>query len=170
MGSSCKEIERILVDYADGDLSASESSQVAEHIAHCESCRGTLDALAKSLKLADVIWEDRLEQLKDVRVSISEKTRQIRWPRYAAIAACILLVVISAIVWRALSRPAEKEPTFAEMEQKIAEAGNAPRLLAAVELLLEFPEAENIVSQQYRYIIETYPQTPAAAKAKLRIQ
>jgi len=73
-------------------------------------------------------------------------------------------------VWRALVRPTEEEPTFAEIERKITESCSAARLLAAVDLLAKYPDAETIVKKQYSYIVETYPETPAAAKAKLRIE
>jgi hypothetical protein len=43
-------------------------------------------------------------------------------------------------------------------------------LLAAAELLSKYPEAENSVKQRYRHIVETYPETPAAAKARQKIQ
>jgi len=43
-------------------------------------------------------------------------------------------------------------------------------LLVATELLAEYRDDEAIVKQQYRYIVETYPETAAAAKAKLKIQ
>jgi hypothetical protein len=67
-------------------------------------------------------------------------------------------------------RPAKKEISFAEIERRITESGSAARLLAAAELLAEYPDAQSIVKEQYRYIVETYPETAAAAEAKLKIQ
>jgi len=170
MEKSCEYIKEMLVDYADGRLSPVESNEVATHLAKCENCRRMLDALRKSLELAGVIWQDGLAQTNAIRIPISRKTRKLRWLRYAAIAASILLVVAASVVWRVLLRPTEAEPTFAEIERKIIESGNAARLLAAAELLSKYPEAETIVKRQYQHIIETYPETSAAAKAKLRIQ
>lgn len=170
MQKSCKDIAEMLVDYADGQLSPSESSEVAEHLAKCENCRSILEALHTSLDLAGVIWEDGLAETEAIRISIPRKARKLRWPRYAAVAAGILLVVTTSIVWRTLMRPTKKEPTFAEIERKIADAGNAARLLAAAELLAKYPDAQIIAKRQYRYIVKTYPQTPAAAEAKLRIE
>ena len=170
MERSCEDIREMLVDYIDGQLSPSESYEVAEHVRKCEHCRETLKALQKSLELAGLIWEDGLEETKEIRIPILRKSQKIRWPRYAAIAAGILLVVTTSIVWRTLMRPAKKELSFAEIERKITEAGNAARLLAAAELLAEYPDAEAIVKQQYRYIVETYPETTAAAEVKLKIQ
>lgn len=170
MASSCKEVERMLVDYADGRLSADESSKVAAHLAKCEDCRRILAALQRSLELASVIWEDGLAETEAIRIPVPKKVRKFHWPGYAAIAAGILLVVAISGVWRVLLRPTEKEPTFAEIERRITESYSAARLLAAVDLLAGYPDAENIAERQYRYIVETYPQTPAAAEAKLRIK
>jgi anti-sigma factor RsiW len=170
MAGSCKEIERMLVDYADGRLSAGESRKVSAHLAKCEDCRRTLEALKRSLELAGVIWEDGLAETEAIRIPVPRKTTAPHWLKYAAIAAGILLVVAISGIWRALVGPTEKEPTFAEIERRITESYSAARLLAAVDLLAEYPDAENIADRQYRYIVETYPQTPAAAEAKLRIK
>jgi predicted anti-sigma-YlaC factor YlaD len=170
MEKTCEEIRERLVDYADGQLSPSEASEVAEHLEKCEGCRRTLQALQKSLELAGLIWEDGLAETKEIRAPIHGKVRKIRWPRYAAVAAGILLVVTTSIVWRASIKPTKKEISFAEIERKITESGSAARLLAAAELLAEYPDAQSIVKEQYRYIIQTYPETSAANKAKLKIK
>ena len=169
MEKFCENIEQMLVDYADGQLSPSKSSKVTEHLATCEHCRKMLNGLQKSLELAGVIWTDSLAETENVRIPAT-KTRKIHWFRYAAIAASILVVATTSIVWHILVRPTGSELTFAEIERKIAESGSAARLLAAAELLSEYPKAETIVKQQYQHIIETYPETAAAAKAKLRIK
>ena len=169
MKKSCEEIIEMLVDYADGQLSPNDSNKVTEHLAECEHCQKMLVALQKSLELAEVVWEDGLAETKEIRAPIPRKTRKIRWPRYAAIAAGILLVVTTSIVWRTLMRPAKKELSFAEIERKITESGSAARLLAAAELLAEYTDDEAFVKQQYRHIIEVYPKTTAADKARSRI-
>lgn len=170
MQKSCEDITEMLVDYTDERLSPSKSSEVAEHLAKCERCRSILEALQCSLELTGVIWEDGLAETEAIRIPIPRKARKLRWPRYAAIAASILLVLTSAVVWRALVRPPERELTFVEIERKIIESGSAARLLAATELLAEYPDAQSIVKEQYRYIVETYPETSAAAEAKSKIQ
>ncbi len=172
MEKSCEKTEKMLVDYADGQLSSSDSNQVAEHLEKCEHCRKILEALHKSLELAGVIWADGLMETQEIHTSILSKHRKTRWIRYAA-AAGIILLLTTSIVWRALVRPvrpSEKEINFADIERRITEAGNAARLLAATELLAEYPDAQSIVKEQYRYIAETYPETSAAKKAKLKIQ
>jgi anti-sigma factor RsiW len=169
MEKSCEDIEKLLVDYADGQLSPSESSMVAEHMAQCEHCSRMLGGLQKSIELAGVIWADSLAEIENIRIAAT-KNRKIPWLRYAAIAASILVVATTSIVWHTLTRPKESEVTFAEIERKITESGSAARLLAAAELLSEDPKAQTIVKQQYQYIVETYPETNSAIKAKSKMQ
>jgi anti-sigma factor RsiW len=170
MGSSCKEIEQMLVDYADGQLSPGESSKVAAHLAKCEQCQSTLQALQRSLELVGVIWEDGLAETEAIRIPILKKVRKFRWAKYAVVAASILLVVTISGLWQALVRPTEQEPTFAEIENGISNSASAARLLAAADLLAKYPDAETIAKRQYHYVVKTYPKTPAAAEAKLRIE
>jgi anti-sigma factor RsiW len=170
MASSCKEIEQMLVDYADGRLSPGESSEVAAHLAKCEQCQSTLQALQRSLELARIIWEDGLAETEAIRIPIPQKVRKIHWHGYAAIAASILLVVTISGVWRALVRPTEKEPTFAEIERRISDSASATRLLAAADMLAKYSDSEAIAKRQYHYVVKKYPETPAAAEAKLRIK
>jgi hypothetical protein len=170
MEKSCENIEEMLVDYADGLLSTGESNKVAGHLENCVPCRRTLEGLQKSLALAGVIWSDGLAETKEIRILIPGKLRNIPWTRYAAAAAGIILLLTTSVVWRTLMKPVDKEINFAEIERKITQAGTAARLLAATELLTEYPDAQSIVKKQYRYIVETYPETSAANKAKLKIQ
>jgi predicted anti-sigma-YlaC factor YlaD len=170
MEKSCKEIEKMLVDYTDGQLLPDGLKKVTEHLPQCEGCRKVLDALQKSLELTNVIWTDGLAETENVRIPISRKVRKFHWFRNAAIAASILLVIAVSVVWRALVKPEETEVTFAEIERRITESASAARLLAATELLAGYPDAQSIVDQQYHYIIETYPETTAANKAKSKIK
>ncbi len=170
IGKSCEDIQEILVDYADGELLPGQSSEVTEHLETCEKCRKLLTALQKSLDLATVVWEDNLKEAEVVKIPVRQKTRKIHWFRYAAVAASILIVVTTSIVWREISKPQNAELSFDEIERNISESANAARLLAATELLTDYPDAKEIVQQQYRYIAETYPRTPAAAEIKLKNQ
>jgi anti-sigma factor RsiW len=169
MEKSCKDIEQMLVDYADGQLSQSDSSTVAEHLAQCGNCHRLHNGLQKSLELAGVIWADSLAETENIRIP-AIKTRKIPRSRYAAIAASILLVATASVVWHTLSRPKASELTFAEIERKINESGSAAQLLAATELLAEQPNEQTFIQQQYRYIVERYPETSSAVKAKSKIQ
>jgi predicted anti-sigma-YlaC factor YlaD len=170
MGSSCKEIEQMLVDYADGRLSAGESSEVAAHLAKCEDCRRTLEALKRSLQLAGVIWEDGLAETEAIRVPIPEKVRKFRWAGYAAIAAGILLIFTVSVIRHVLVGPPESEPTLAEIERRISDSASATRLLAAADMLAKYTDTKAIAKRQYHYVVTKYPETTAAAEAKLRIE
>jgi predicted anti-sigma-YlaC factor YlaD len=169
MEKSCKNIEDMLIDYADGRLSLSASSKVAEHLDKCEHCRALLGGLQKSLELAGVIWSDAHTETENIRIPAA-KNRKLPWLRYAAIAASILVIATASIVWHILIRPKESELTLAEIERKITESGSAARLFAAAELLSKHPEAKTVVEQQYRSIVETYPETAAAVKAKSKMK
>jgi hypothetical protein len=170
MKKSCEDIREDLVDYADGGLSTEQSSEVTEHLETCENCRKLLEALQKSLELATVIWEDGLKETESVKIPSRPKTGKIYWLRYVAVAAGILLVVTTLLVRRGNNKPKEPELSFEEIEKNINDSGNAAQLLAATELLADYPDAKEIVEQQYRYIAQTYPQTPAAAEIKLKIR
>ena len=170
MRKSCEDISEMLVDYTDGRLSPGESSEVSAHLTKCGDCRRTLEALKRSLELAGVIWEDGLAETEAVLIPAPGRVREFQWAKYAAIAVSILLVVAIFSVWRPIVRPAEKEPTFAEIERRISDSASATRLLAAAELLAKYPDTEAIAKRQYQYVVKKYPQTPAAAEAKLRIE
>jgi anti-sigma factor RsiW len=169
MEKFCENIEQMLVDYADGQLSPSDSSKVAEHLTTCEHCRRMLDGLQKSLDLAGVIWTDTHTETENIRIPAA-KNRKLPWFLYAAIAASILVVATTSIVWRTFVRQKASVLTLAEIEREVIESGSAARLLAAAELLSKHPEAKTVVEQQYRSIVETYPETAAAVKAKSKIK
>jgi anti-sigma factor RsiW len=170
MKKTCGHFEEMLVDYTDGRLSPEDSNEVAEHSARCEHCRALLDSLQKSLDLAGVIWTDSLADTEKICVQARPDAEKSHWLRYAAIAASILIVVTASVVWRMLREPEQPELTFAQIERSITESATAARLLAATELLADCPNAQAVVDQQYRHIVQTYPETSAASEARLRIQ
>lgn len=170
MGSICEDINKMLVDYADGELSASDSNKVKEHLNKCEQCREMLTALQKSLELTEVIWADSVEENEGISISLRQKKKKVRWSRYAAVAAGILLVATTSIVWLVLEKPINQEISFAEIERRINDSASAARLLAAAELLARYSDDKDLIKEQYRYIVETYPQTSEAAQAKLKIK
>ena len=169
MKKSCEEISRMLVDYTDGRLSQGETNDVSAHLAECENCRKFLDVLQRSLSLANVVWEDGLSDVEKIHIQIHAKTK-IHWLRYAAVAAGILIVIITSFVLRKPPEPVRDEHSFAEIERKINDSASAAKLLAAAELLAEYPDAQSIVNRQYSYIIERYPDTTAAAEAELKMK
>jgi predicted anti-sigma-YlaC factor YlaD len=170
MKRSCEKISEMLVDYADGRLSASESSEVDEHLAKCDDCRKTLRALQRSLELASAIWEDGLAETEAIHIPVAHKIKKAHQYKYAAIAASILLIFTGSIALHVLVGPAKSEPTLAEIERRITDSASASRLLTAADLLAKYPDTKEIAKRQYHYVVKKYPQTSAAAQAKLRIQ
>ena len=166
-----------LVAYLDGELSSSETEQIAEHIATCPDCQAMAEALKRSLQLTQAIWQTSQVQWRKTR-SFCRSMLSIRPSRrLAAIAAGVLLVLAVGATWRLLFEPSTsrrthvigEEEKVAELRLKIADSGDAARLLAAAELLSKYPEAESSVEERYRHIVERYPETVAATKAKLKI-
>ena len=161
----CSQIEGLLVDYADSARDQSDTDKVTAHLAQCPDCRKTLSALNESLKLAKAIWQDNLRQPPPAKT----RRRLLTWPKYAAIAASITILAAATLTWKSQSPPKQPEPTLAEIEQQIEQSASAARLLAAADMLAQYAQTESIVRNQYDYIINTYPKTPAAAQAKERL-
>lgn len=155
----CKEYEERLVDYADGDLPREEMQEIARHVDRCETCRRTVQALDRSLGLAQEVW---LENLADPgatpRVQHAQKSRRFR---SYAVAAGILLG-ISAAVTLFNNRLQPTPDRLEDVQQQIARVGAAAELLAATQLLAHCEGTDAIVERQYRYILEEYAGTPAA--------
>ena len=166
MKKSCKNIEEILIDYADGELPPGQNEQVTKHLAKCTPCRQLLKALQKSLELTEVLWNDNAAETENIADQKVPTVHRKTWRRYVAVAASI--VVITAICLTQLTKepPTEPPQTFEEIERKISNAASAARLLAATELLAETENFKDIVQQQYRYIVESYPETSSAEKAR----
>jgi len=165
-----------LVAYSEGDLSPSQAEQVAGHIANCQNCQAMAEALQRSLQVTQVIWKTSEAQWPKTRPLEWFQSSKWSFRKVAAVAASILMVLGAGAVWRMLSRPTERagisreQALAVEIKRKISESSDAARLLAAAELLSKYPEAEDSVKQRYRHIVETYPETIAAAKARQKIQ
>jgi predicted anti-sigma-YlaC factor YlaD len=168
---SCEDIQKILVDYADGQLAHEERTIVSRHLDNCENCRELLNALNKSLELSTIVWEENLGEIDSVPIAASPKIRKIHWFKYAAIAASILILVTTAVFWRSVNKPQERktEMSFEEIERNIDDSASAARLLAAIELIADYPDYKEIVENQYRYVTQRYPEISTSEKLKLKI-
>ena len=162
----CPEIEEKLVDFADGVLSGAEAERVREHIEQCVDCRATVEALGQSLEAAQAIWQDNLRNDQAGR----DPARRIHMAHYLAAAACVALAVTGAFYWPTRHQPVDSAPTLAEIESQIAASASAARMLAAVDKLGTQPALREIAKSQYRYIIDKYPDTPAAEPARLKLE
>lgn len=166
---TCESVEPRLVDYADETLEPVDRQCVADHMARCPACRDTLDGLQRSLGLAQIIWEDNLSSGYQAAWA---KAHPARIWRYVAAAAVVVLGVglVLNLHDRPGPEPAEPEVTIAQIERQIFDAASAAKVLAAAELLAKRSEAGDLTARPYRYVIENYPQTNAAAIARTRIQ
>jgi len=165
-----------LVACADGDLSPSETERIAEHIASCPECQVISQALDRSLQVTQAIWQTGEAGWPKTRPLEQFQSSKWSFRKITAVAASLLFVLGMGAVWRMLSRSTERaslsreQALAVEIKRKIADSGDAARLLAAAELLSKYPEAERDVKQRYQHITETYPETTAAAKARKKIQ
>ena len=170
---NCKRIEGFLIDYADKQLRPDESSKVAEHLSFCSNCRLKVEALNKSLILTRVIFEDNLSQIEDIQLPVAKRTK-IKWTRPTAVAAAVLFVAGLVLIFQTQqTEPIEQTITASSLdsiERQINQAAIAAKLLATADLLAKYPDSQNIVQKQYYHIVETYPNTSAAEKAKLLIK
>lgn len=173
---NCKQIADILVDYADNKTDENDSRQVARHLAHCPDCREIVEALQKSLQLTEIIWQGLAEENKNIAMpSLDKRTKQRSGIfKYAAIAAGFL---IAATLFLTLYNSPSSTPiaqtgnasiSLREIELDIAQVMQAARLLAMVDISIQRGRIAN-GDDQYKYIVEKYPHTSAATKAKKRL-
>jgi anti-sigma factor RsiW len=164
----CEEFADRIVDYVDGELPEHEARTVVEHLAECEPCRQTAEALRRSLGLAQVLWRDNLaESSRRVCYAHQNSVRLQNWcaKHTLHVAAASILLAIGGffLVFLHQSRP---PVTFEEVQTQVARAGTAAELLAATRIVAQCEGTESIVQQQYRYILREYADTPAAASIK----
>ena len=163
---TCQAMEELLVDFADETLTGAEAARVREHIERCPHCHTMVDALRQSLGTAQTIWQDNLPSVQSDRKGALQS---LRWRNVAA-AAGILLAVGTLTHWPSRPRPAPSAPTLAEIENHIAAAGRAARLLARVDQLETKASLQHVAASQYRYIADRYRDTTAAASAQLKLK
>lgn len=161
---TCQTIEELLVDFVDETLTGADAARVRGHVEQCSDCRAMVQALRQSLQCAEVIWQDNAHS-----VGRSRALRSQKWP-YVAAAAGILLAAGVLLYRPKPSPPPASPPTLAEIENRIAASGRAARLLARIDQLETQASLRDVAASQYRYIMEKYPDTTAAASARLKLE
>jgi hypothetical protein len=161
---TCQIIEEQLVDFADDALTGADATRVREHVEQCPHCRALAEALRRSLQCAEVIWQDNADPV--VRAGALPAHR---WP-YIAAAAGILLAAGTLFYRPKPQSPPPGAPTLAEIETRIAASGRAARLLARINQLETQASLRDVAENQYRYLVEKYPDTAAAAAARLKLE
>ncbi len=143
MNGPCKEFADRIVDYVDGELPEAEAQAVARHLATCEPCRRTAEALNRSLGLAKVLWSDNLDG-RGASTRSASATRFHRIRVYAVAASVLIAAsVLVFVVANRHSRPSSIR--FEDIERQIAKAGAAAELLAATQILAQCEGTESIV-------------------------
>lgn len=101
----CKKISEKISLYIDGQLSENEMNIVSEHIKDCEKCRHEYEQLKSILQF--VSEEPMIELPEDYKVTLNEKLKEckqeipvkknkkFKWKRYTAIAAGLVIMVMS---------------------------------------------------------------------------
>ena len=110
----CDQFTDALVDYADGELPGADGAKLEDHLASCQSCRRTVEALRKSIDLVRVVWADADTQsgrassrptaaAAPVRRHMPARRSRILPALRLPIAAGILLIVTASIARHYLS-------------------------------------------------------------------
>ena len=96
----CKSIERLLVEYADGDLDVQEAALVEDHLGECADCRTALHQYRESLNLVvrEVLEPPPASGL--ALASIEQRAQRTQRRRHVALAlsACAAVVLVCVSV------------------------------------------------------------------------
>ena len=173
----CSRIVGLLVDYADGELSAADHRRVAEHVAGCAGCRAELRLLQRSLELAQVEWRQAARRpsppapLPKGEGSFAAGRFHPRGRRVlaACVAASAVVVFWASIAWWpsrpksgsqpevAIAQPEASPPqalSEEEIDAFISRQTRTARLAVAVKLLASQPGLEDYKTQAERYLAE----------------
>ena len=161
MNGPCEEFADKILDYVDGELPEDEAQAVAGHLAECDRCRRTAEAMERSLGLAKVLWSANLDESESTTGPMIWLGSRRTW--FYAIAASVL-VTASTLLFTVSDRHPQATPIrFEDVERQVADAGAAAQLLAATQILAQCEGTESIVEEQYQYILNNYAGTHAAA-------
>lgn len=166
----CKEFADRIVDYVDGELPQDEAQVVTRHLAECDACRRTAEALRRSLGLTKVLWSDNLaEPACRVCCAHQDSVRLRNWcaQHTLHLAAAAILLATASLFFVFLRRvPPQPSLAFEEVQWQVARAGMAAELLAATRIVAQCEGTQSIVERQYRYILREFADTPAAESIK----
>lgn len=165
MGSEpCVAWRERLVDYADGELDAGQAAAVEAHLHDCRACRDLLAALCTSLTVARQVWADAAAEIPTAG---SPRARRARWARRVLWTSGVAAAAVSAAILYSIADWNAGAPvTSAEVLAVVRETSQAEQLLATAHMLAAAPGGARYAAESYRFIVETYPQSPAAAEAQ----
>jgi anti-sigma factor RsiW len=173
---ACETIRDQIVDYADGELDPASSGLVGDHLKQCPACQQQIEALRRSLVLAQQTWTEADRRLDGVSTPTTRRSTFLRkLPRRLsiAVAAAVVLVLVRPL-WQSppsvgpfTNAPAK---SLARIEQEIWQAGAAAEMLAAADVLARAPGGEPYAHDSLRLIAKRYPNTRAAGEAEDRLR
>lgn len=161
VADSCEEVQNVLVDYVDGELTERDVEAVARHLAGCPVCRKVQESLERSLRLAKTIWLDNLNGAEILPEAAPVRRSMVQWSCYAAVAGVILIVVGVLVPWSSHGS-AQPDAACIVVERQVVDVATAARLLMVTQILARCEGTESIVEEQCRYIRSNYAGTPAA--------
>jgi anti-sigma factor RsiW len=156
---SCDQNTERLVEYADGELAATETVAVAGHLDVCPVCRRRLAALRRSLAAAQEVWQD-------AGSAAAPAARPWLYRAGLGVAAAILLI---GLAWFVGPQRPGPTATAAQIEREVADAGLAEQMLLSGRMLAETPGGQSYAVERFRFITEHYPATVAAREARTRL-
>ena len=116
--SECDRFELLISEYLDGELQEPEKTELESHLRKCSRCRRVCDAFrAISLSLGEEaapagLTEDVMAAVRTRGGSGAKRASKPgkSWPKYLALAACLMLAVLSAVRLSQPRAPAASQP------------------------------------------------------------
>ena len=143
---TCEEYASLISDFLDGELSAEDRAEVAEHVASCPACQQYFDDLVAMHDAFDQIEEvpvpDGFTERVMARVRETPQTEEKKiipfphWRRWAALAACCAIVALG--LWSA-QRTAM--PQKISRQTALAESASSMARDAAIEAMMSADDA-----------------------------
>ncbi len=173
----CEPFRDLLVDFVDGELDGGELRRVSSHVETCDHCASRVNALRRSLVIAQRVWEaDRAAQPPSTGIARHGRSRSRILLGRGMVAAALVAAVIP-VVWLSWSRPVEVGPpltsarlSYADIEFQIWEAGLAARIVATGDALAGIPGGAKQAAMSYRQVLTDHSDTSAALEALRKLQ
>lgn len=172
---TCESWSEQLVDCADGELDETQRARVVAHLEACPDCRRRLEALRKSLALAQGVWSERAAELQQIPAPTTDRgirtRRRVPWLAIAAAAAVLLVVLrpLQSLRPAPVVPPGVERRSVAQVEQEIWEIGIASEMLLVADMLAATPGGEPYAVNRLRFITENYSDTQPAREAQVRL-
>ncbi len=129
----CRDIERFVTAYVDGDLDDARSSALRGHARTCADCAAIVEAEAQVRDAAEALdpaidppaslWDGIEARIAAAEVADSERSRVWLWwqgaRRHVAFGAAAVAVALLAIVWMGRDEAESTKPPIAATEPRV---------------------------------------------------